>query len=617
VAAERATILFVDDDAVNRRVWSLLLDDAGYRVLEAGTGQAAIEMASHRPDLIVLDVNLPDMNGFEVCRRLRADPGLRSVSIVHLSAVFVDSRDRSEGLEGGADAYLVKPVDPRELKATVRALLRIRAAEEAARQAESEWRITFDAISDGVCLLDDAGNVRRCNKALAALLGTTPEAAVGLGLGEALVALGFDAAPLREVLGGVTFAEVRAGAGTHRVTADAIRDEGGRLTGRVVTLHDITKRLELEEQVRQGQRLESIGRLAAGIAHEFNNMLTAILGNASLLMRSAPPAGQDFELASAIERTAWRAADLTRQLLGFSRQTLLWLRPVDLSEVVREVADAAGRDLPPGVTLDVRCGDGLWTVQADPGQLAQVLRQLCRFGADSMPGGGTLGVEAVNVDVGRDAGGDARPGEHVRLSVWDTGPGLAADVVGSVFDPFSATRPLGEGAGLALAWAHGIVRQHQGWIECHSSAGKGTRFVIHLPRAGDGVAQSAVPDRAAAPGGLRRVLLAEDNDTLRSLAAAYLRQGGYEVVLAADGREAVEVYRREHVRIDLVLLDQMMPHLTGREALEQMRGVEPGVRAVLVTGSPGSAEDAGIPVVRKPYRERDLLLAVEAALAAG
>jgi PAS domain S-box-containing protein len=506
----------------------------------------------------------------------------------------------------------------------VRALLRIRAAEQASRAAAGQWRATFDAISGAVCLLDEHGKIRRCNRAMAALARRDPEALAGLPLAEALrQGLGLDRPPELAALGGGPAREgqeVRLGERWFHVVADPIRDDmDGAGRGSVVILEDVTPRVRLEEQLRQSQRLEAIGRLAGGIAHDFNNLLTAILGNASLLIRELPPGEPEHALAATIERAAWRAAELTRQLLGFSRQTLLWLVKLEPGRVVENAAGLVRQKLPSGVEFRVQKGDDLWPVQADPGHLEQVLAQLCLNGADAMPGGGRLLLEAGNAELDEGAAArhvEARPGAFVRFRVEDSGTGIPPDVVDKVFDPFFTTKPTGRGSGLGLAMVHGIVKQHQGWVECHSAPGEGTRFDIYLPRAAAEAArpldQTPMPSRAASPaGGPALVLLADDNDTLRALAAAYLRRGGFEVREARDGREAVELYRREHAGIDVVVLDQMMPRLGGEEALRQMREVNPAVRALLA-GGPAADEAAGM--IAKPYRERELLQAVRGLL---
>jgi PAS domain S-box-containing protein len=619
------TILFVDDDSSNRLLMSWLFREAGYAVLEAATGEEALRLSQQKPDLVVLDVNLPDLTGFEVCRRIKAQPATRSVSVVHMSAVYVGSGDRSQGLEEGADAYLVKPVEPRELLATVRALLRIRAAEEAARAAAQEWRTTFDAIGDAVCLLAPNGHIRRCNRAMGELvhrdlpgLVDQPHDEVlraGLGLAEAPRLAGLGAGLPRETQ------EVRLGERWFRVTADPIRDEQGSPTGSVHILTDVTRRKELEEQVRQSQRLEAIGRLAGGVAHHFNNLLTAIVGNASVLLRRLPEGEQDHELVVTIERAAWRAAELTRQLLGFSRQALLWLRPVDPGEIIDELTASLRRTLDERIELVVQREQGLWTTQADPGNLLQALMNLCLNATDAMPKGGRLTVAARNEQVNEAHAArhvEARVGPFVRVAVQDTGEGIPPEVLAHIFDPFSSTKQIGRGSGLGLAMVHGLIKQHQGWVECQSTPGEGSVFTVYLPRSSAEEAGSApTPATVAAPAGRYLVLLADGDDTLRALAAAYLRQGGLQVLLAGDTGEAAEAYQAEHARIDLVILDQSLVQMEGPAALERMRAINPGVRVLFASSS---AEEAGarpegvLGFIPKPYRERELLQAVHAAL---
>jgi signal transduction histidine kinase len=622
-----ATILFVDDDASQRYALSWIFRNAGFRTLEAATGQEALSRVRELPDVVVLDVNLPDINGFEVCRRIKADPATRSVSVLQVSAVFVHSDDRAQGLEGGADGYLVKPVEPREILAMVGALIRVRQAEEEVRRAAQEWRTTFDAISDAVCLVGPAGTVLRGNRALGELLNRPWDDLLGRPyarlLQEALGLTEEEAARLPGQGAGRETCELLLGKRWFRMTADPTVDEQGARTGTVHILTDVTRRKELEDQLRQGQKLEAIGRLAGGVAHDFNNLLTAITGNAALLLQRLPPQGPESELAVVIERAAWRAAELTRQLLGFSRRTLLWLKPTDLNDAVAEVVGLLRRTIDPRVTLEVRRAQGLWLVQADPGQMSQVLMNLCLNACDALPNGGTLTLETSNAVVGEEharADLEARPGSFVRVSVADTGHGIPAELLPRLFEPFFTTKEEGQGTGLGLAMVHGIVRQHQGWVQCRSEVGRGARFDIYLPRLDGAPAPPApAPAPAPPPGGTETILVAEDNEMLRALAANFLRRNGFRVLLAQDGREAVEVFRSQQGGIDLVVLDLMMPHLSGPDALRQLRQIDPDVRAVFASGfADRQPADTGAAAVRgfigKPYREHDLIQTVRAAL---
>jgi CheY-like chemotaxis protein len=363
-----------------------------------------------------------------------------------------------------------------------------------------------------------------------------------------------------------------------------------------------------------------VGRLAGGIAHDFNNLLTAILGNASLLLRTLSPEQHEHNLTATIERAAWRAAELTRQLLGFSRQTLLWLRTVEPGEILDGVVAALGRPLPAKLRLLVSRPPARFCIQADPVQLVQVLTALCCNSIEAMPEGGQVLLQAANEELSAEAARnnpEARPGAFVRFRVEDNGPGIPPDLLDKIFDPFFTTKPVGRGSGLGLAMVYGIVKQHQGWVECHSDPDRGTRFDLYLPRTQPEAAATAGPTVTAGAAGRRLVLLAEDDDILRALAATYLRQAGFGVLLAGDGQEAVELFQREQEHVDLVVLDQSMPRLTGSEALRQMRRLKPSVRAVFVTGSSATdVPDVGeaLGVVVKPYRERDLVQAVNQAV---
>jgi signal transduction histidine kinase/CheY-like chemotaxis protein len=651
-----ATILLVDDDFVNRQALRLLLGNAGYRTLEAATGQDALSQCAHKPDLVVLDVNLPDISGFEVCRRIKANPEWRSVSVLHLSAVYVNSGDRAQGLEGGADAYLIKPVEPSELLATVHALLRMHAAEEAARLAAQEWHATFDAISDAVCLLDWSGVVRRCNRALGELVVCRAEDVVGRTLVSVLrEAFGLAEDPPLAHLGGESVRQTReVQLGTHwfLATTDPIlpKDEGGRMKdeknnrqqdssfilppsslpkGWVLILTDVTRRKALEEQLRQGQKLEAVGRLAGGIAHDFNNLLTVILGNASLLQSILPRQERELNLLRTIEQSAWRAAELTRQLLGFSRQTLLWLKAVNLNDVLAEGVAQLRSNLPAHIRLEVRCAPELWTVQADPAQVTQVLLKLCGNAIDAMPQGGVLTLTSANREQGWTSCAqepdapthpEARPGSFVCLSVADTGSGIPAEVLPRIFDPFFTTKPFGSGSGLGLAMVYGIIKQHQGWVECRTAVqaprdpeGSGTRFDLYFPRARpDALGRPPVPTRSAAPGGTETILVVDNSELLRSLAATLLRQNGFRVLAAENGRRAVEVLTGQGPIHLLVASTAHSLDPSAEDTLGQLQQLAPNLRILFTDRVP--APDGTVGTLDRPYRERELVQAVRAAL---
>jgi PAS domain S-box-containing protein len=480
-AGERPTpaVLYVDDDAVTRRAAREVLRGAGFEVREAASGQEALRLVSGQPDLVILDVNLPDMVGFEVCRRIKSDPATASIPVLHVSGVFIRLHDKAQGLEGGADGYLTKPIDAEELLATVRAVLRTHRAEEAARLAARHWAATFDAIREGVWLVDGRGRILRCNRAMAGLLGREREAVVGREYRDLLAeAFGEGAGPLSELLarGAVGQSEeVVVGERWLEASTAEVVDEGGREVGQVHVLADVTRRKQTEEQLRQSQKLEAVGRLASGIAHDFNNLLTAITGNLWLLLSRTDEADPRRELLRMTEEVSWHAADLTRQLLAYARKGRLVLAPTDLGACIEGTVSLLRRTFDPRIEIEVEVPRGLWLVYADPTQMGQVVMNLCLNARDAMPEGGTLRVGAENVP------GEGE-GEYVCLRVEDTGVGMPPEVRSQVFDPFYTTKEAGRGTGLGLAVVYGIVQQHHGRIDCRSEPGQGTCFSVYLPR---------------------------------------------------------------------------------------------------------------------------------------
>ena len=363
---------------------------------------------------------------------------------------------------------------------------------------------------------------------------------------------------------------------------------GGVTTKSVGTVEDITQQKVLEAQLRQAQKMEAVGQLAGGVAHDFNNLLTVINVHAELALE-AVEANECLKAdLSEISRAAGRAAALTRQLLAFSRKQVMQPQLLDLYDVIAGVGPMLSRLIGEDIEVVTHVARDVGFVRADPGQLEQVLVNLAVNARDAMPGGGTLALEASNIDLGADQAlsHDGVPaGRYVRLEVRDTGCGITPADRERIFEPFFTTKPLGQGTGLGLPTVYGIVKQSGGHIWVESEVGRGSTFTILLPRiaeAGDPATAAAVA--APGPRGAETVLVAEDEDAVRRLARRILERQGYQVLEARDGRHAMELARRHAGPIDLLLTDMVMPEMNGRALAEQLCQLRPSLRVLYMSG---------------------------------
>ena len=388
---------------------------------------------------------------------------------------------------------------------------------------------------------------------------------------------------------------------------------------------DVTERRTLENQFRQSQKLESLGRLAGGVAHDFNNLLTVIKGQASCLATGELKPGAEAEALHHILLAAERGSNLTRQLLAFSRQQAVQFCSVDLNESLRSVDQLLSRVVGEHIEIEIRHAEGLPPIWADVSMLEQVLLNLAVNARDAMPNGGKVRIVTEEVAVGpeyKTLHPDSHEGRYLRLSVEDTGCGIAPEHLPRIFEPFFSTKAPGKGTGLGLATVYGIVKQHNGWIRVFSEAGHGTSIQIHLPCTSEPVQKARDPLAPSGPtpqGGRERVLVVEDEEPVRSLIASALGARGYVVHQAADGLEAMETFSRISGSVDLLLADVVMPGgISGRELAISLSKQHPGLKVLLITGyssdAPAESPDR-FPCLAKPFDLDDLHRALRAALA--
>ncbi|MCL5098966.1 MAG: response regulator [Candidatus Omnitrophica bacterium] len=604
----------MDDHAPGRYALTRILRKANFEVREAGTGNEALRMVkAEHPDVILLDVNLPDMNGMEVCRRIKADPATARIPVLHLSASSVASGDQVRGLEGGADAYLTEPVEPDVLIATLKAVLRTHQVEDELSRLARQWQTTFNALSDGIAVLDETGKIVRCNRGMERLMGKPGSEILGRSyrdFHDETAFLRVRASRQREEI------EVPAGDRWLHVRVEPLLEDSGTFTGAVCLVSDVTERRRMDEEYRQAQKFESIGVLAGGVAHDFNNLLTGVLGNASLALSDLPEEHPLRDKLQDIISASERAAHLTRQLLAYSGKGRYIVRPIELPKVISGIHHLLESSVPRKVRLSLDLSGPVPSVQADAHQMEQVLMNLVMNAAEAIgEDAGTIRISTGTQTLEANDASGLPPGEYVYLEVRDSGCGMDEQTTSRIFDPFFTTKFMGRGMGLAAV--AGIVKAHQGVIRVSSTPGQGSTFRMLLP-ASESKEPAVAESRSLA--GTGKVLVVDDEDVVRRMAKATLELYGYTVLLAENGRQAVEIVRQNPNAISCVIMDMAMPVMSGEEAVHEIERIEPGLRVIVSTGfdeAKAVEQFSGLRVasfLQKPYKSRDLAEKVKAVL---
>ncbi|KJV36778.1 response regulator [Luteibacter yeojuensis] len=625
------TLLVVDDNGPTRYAIKRTLERAGYHVLEAGTGTEGLQtLRGGGIDGLVLDVNLPDMTGFDIVRELRAAPETQLLPVVHVSAASIDTNDLIAGLDNGADAYLPHPVDPGILLATIRTLLRVRDTERALRESEARVREIFTTIGAPIAVVDADLRVLENNDAFARLFDAHVE---GKGL-TAWFDAGQDEAieEMRRALSGTLRWRgvlcMRAPGGTRetewRITpyrdgagmvfVEDVTDQRRRERSQLAQIDSANTQLAVEIAVReraesqlvQAQKMDALGKLTGGIAHDFNNLLTSIITGIDLINRqveAGKPAGVQ-RFADAALGSARRAASLTHRLLAFARQQPLDARATDINERVHAMDEMLRRTLGEAVVLRAELAYGRMVASVDGNQLDNALLNLVINARDAMPAGGSITLSTRLETVGAD--GELRPGAYVVLGVADTGEGIPADLLEKVFEPFFTTKPIGKGTGLGLSMIYGFARQSGGRVQIASEVGKGTEVSLWLP-VDEGEIEPVKPRGTPVEGGHgEHILIVEDTETLRELACAALESAGYHCTATGDIEAALRHLRGDET-LDLLLTDVGMPDMDGRELAKTARAWRPGLPVLFMTGyaenaeEPGTFLEPGVELLLKPF----------------
>ena len=480
-----STVLVVDDDEISRTLLQGLLASEGYTVLFAKNGIQALDLAARiSPDVVLLDIVMPELDGFEVCRKLRADPALRQIPIIVLTSL--EGRDsRLRGLSAGADEFLTKPVDPVELRTRVRTITDLNRFRQIS-DARARFEAAIAHSPDAIALTDSEGRLLHTNDAFMRLAGQLPGRIFECfppGTAEELkVQLSAPHASSRRVESFETPLALSSVPGAIAdVTVVRLPQSDG--VAFEFILRDITERKLLETQLLRLQRIELLGQVAGGIVHDVNNLLMSVIANANALEAAVGPEGR--KRARLIEQTAEHGAALLRRILMFARGTDQELAQVHVAAILHETAGIAAKLLGENIELDVETPADLPVILGDASQLHQVVMNLCINGRDAMPRGGRLQLRAATVALtgsqARAIGPDARAGNFVAVSVRDTGTGIAPEIRDRLFDPFFTTKSRDVATGLGLATVLRVVRRHHGFIGVETKVDEGSCFTCYIP----------------------------------------------------------------------------------------------------------------------------------------
>ncbi len=646
----RDRILVVDDNAATRYAVRRVLEHHGFRVEEAGTGGDGLaRLRSQDFGALVLDVNLPDMSGFDVVRQLRAEPRTLLLPVVHVSAASIATGDLITGLNAGADAYLVHPVDPDVLLATLRSLLRARRAEEALGEAEARFGEIFRQIYAPIGVLDAQLQVHEANDAFKRLLGDDAGGDLGPARMEAL--LEHHPGPISAMKVALAEGERWQGTfalqiqGSRRMTEWRVTPYSAPGLG-LVLVEDITERhvRELEQrqelesanselafqiaerertemELMQAQKMDSLGQLTGGIAHDFNNLLTTIISGLDMIEMAASSGKWDkasryVDIATA---SAHRAAALTQRMLAFARKQPLDPQPFDVVARARSLEDMLRRSIGENIELELELGQEPLVAVADSNQFENVMLNLVINARDALAGQGLIRLRAGRVHIERDH--ELSPGSYVSVKVIDNGSGIPLELRSKVFEPFFTTKPQGEGTGLGLSMTYGFARQSGGSARIASEPGEGTEVELLLPEGQQPAAEPQADPIQIQRGHAERILLVDDTDSVRMMVREMLVESGYQVVEAINAQQALlELHSAREVH--LLLSDVGLPGMSGRELADAARVLRPTLPVLFITGYTESAAvrdeflGEGMSLLPKPFSVNELLRSVRAMFGA-
>lgn len=630
------TLLVVDDRADNRWVIRQVLEDGipGLKIIEAGSADEALILAKvESPTAALIDMQMPLTDGGELCRKLKELGDEFTVpSLMLITSHRTTSELRANALDAGADDFIQRPFENLEFVARIRVMLRLRAAEdelrlakeslerrviertEELRSAKAYAECIVDSMMESLIVVSEQDVIERVNHATTSLLGYPSSLElVGKPLSEVLVA---DSSQTSTA--GQTEARYRRKNGIEIpvvVCRASMRLEDGT-KARVCVARDTTRQKALEAELHLSQKLEAVSRLSAGVAHEFNNLLTVISGSANMMVQE-PSLSDEFERdLRAIITAGGRAESITRQLLTFSRRQVVQPRSLDIGEVIGSSRPMLEQLLNDNIELDIQCNVSA-SFSADPLRIEQLLANLVTNARDAMPDGGSISIVAERVEP--PAGSLSGPG-HIRLRVADTGSGMDAGTKARMFEPFFTQKPSGKGTGLGLSIVQDIMDETQGRLVVESRVGAGTAIELHFPITEKEEVQPKLRP-AASKSNSETVMVVEDDDTIRPLVVRILRRRKYEVLVADGLEQARELMTNHAAAIHLILTDVVLRRGTGHDVAVIAATARPETKILYMSGYTGDAliqhgvSTSDAEFLAKPFTPDGLAKKVQAILA--
>lgn len=663
--------MVVDDNSSNLKLLTGILTDRGYKVRPAADGEIALAaVAERKPELILLDIKMPGMNGYEVCRRLKEDKQSKAIPVIFISAL-ASPEDRIKGFEVGGVDYITKPFQHQEVMARVDTHLQLyrmqkkheqlvdertaelreayqslQKSEAETRASEKKYRTLFESTKDAIMVMDEKGFID-CNRATLDIFGcSSREQILGSHPADWSPPTQTDGHSSREAAEEKNGIALKQGycffTWTHRrasgedfpaeVLLSPMEIDGRQVIQGII--RDISDRrqaeeekVKLETQLQHAQKVEAIGTLASGIAHDFNNILSAILGFAEFIVESNPEESKTAEDARQIIGAANRASELVKQILSFSRHTEVSKEVIQPYYLVKEAMKMLRATLPTSISMEQYIDPDCGTIMANPSAIHQVVVNLCTNARQAMSDDkGVLRMEIKRKEVSAaeiPMNQNALPGCYLMLTVSDSGCGIGKEALNRIFEPYFTTKEKGEGTGLGLAVVHGIVQGCNGFIRVSSEVDRGTRVSVYFPTyetAADELVAKDISPRKEKTKIQARIMLVDDEPLLVHINKRRLEEKGYQVKPFTSSRKALEAFRKQPDSFDLLITDQTMPKFTGEELAKAILEIRPSLPIILCTGHSDivpkeRAESMGITkYVLKPLHEDELLQSVEELL---